>query len=99
MSIENEIKEALGRGEATHRIEENNRKFVLSVKDGSNLIQSLDQLFSAGKLNQVPSAYISGSDAIPSIDIEGYLISPSVFKSEKFVKDGVHIYNFDYIAQ
>lgn len=98
MDIESEINSALESGEATYRIEKNNKKLVLSVRSESDLIQFLDRLFGSARLRQVPSAMLQGSDAIPSINIDGYLISPSVFKSEKVVKDDDHIYNFDYIA-
>lgn len=98
MNIESEIKEALRCGDATSEIQKNNKKYVLSVKSGSSLIPILDQLFNSGQLSQVPNAQMRGEDAIPSINIDGYLISPSVFKSEKLVKDNRHIYNFDYIA-
>ena len=98
MTVKAEIKQALRSGEASYKIEENNKKYVLSVKEGCSLIHTLDGLFGSGVLGQVPSAQISGNDAIPSINIDGYLLSPSVFKSQKIIKNGYHIYNFDYIA-
>lgn len=99
MDIESKITNALQSAEATYHVERNHKKFVLSVKSGSNLIQILDRLFMSASLNLVPSATIHGSDAIPSIKIDGYLISPSVFKSQKEVKKDAQIYNFDYIVQ
>ena len=97
MDIQEEIEKAIESGVATFEVSSPKEKFILSVKAGCRLIGILDQLFNSGRSNMVPFAAVRGSDALPGINIEGYLISPSVFQSEKQVQDGNHIYKFDYI--
>jgi hypothetical protein len=97
MEIQNEIDNALASGNATFEVFERKNKVVFSIKDGSELITILDQYFGNAGRHSAPSSIISGSNAISVIKIPGYLISPSVFQNEKRVKDGYHIYQFDYV--
>lgn len=95
MEIQNEIDKAIASGSATFEVSERTEKLILSVKEGSELIVILDQLFGSSKASLVPSASIRGSDAIPFIKVGGYHISPSVFQHDKRIKNGYHIYQFD----
>ena len=97
MEIQDEIEEAIATGYATSEVSQRTNKLILSVKEGSELIARLDQLFASAKLSLIPSAIIRGSDAIPPIRIAGILITPSAFQHDKRVKDGRHIYQFDCI--
>ncbi|SRR6266704_420406 len=98
MEIQDHIDRAIASGGATFEVSERTNKLTLSVKEGSELIVILDQLFGSARLSLVPSAIIRGSDAIPSIEVGGYHISPSVFQHDKRIKDGYHIYQFDYVT-
>ncbi len=95
MEIQNEIDKAIASGNATFEFSERTEKLALSVKEGSNLIAILDQLFGSSKAQLEPSAMIGGSDAIHVIKVGDYRISPSVFQHDKRVKNGYHIYQFD----
>ena len=97
MTIQEEIDRAIADRSATFEISEGNRKLILSVAEGNELIAALDKAFGSSKRSLIPSAQMSGDDAIPPMKIGGYSISPSVFQPEKHVKNGYHIYKFDYV--